>query len=75
MQNVRRLGQRNRLCNVLGRSITTINNTVDYMRSHLGECTITEAKIADFADSPGRWKATGARSAANPTPARLPIPP
>jgi hypothetical protein len=51
MQNVQRLGQRRRLCDVLGRSITTISNTVDYMRSHVGECTITEAKIADLADS------------------------
>ena len=50
MQNMRRFGAR-RLCEVLGRSITAIGNTVDYMRSHVGECTITDAKIADLADS------------------------
>ena len=50
MQNMRRFGTR-RLCQVLGRSITTINNTVDYMRSHVGECTITDDKIDDLAGS------------------------
>ena len=50
MQNMRRFGTR-RLCEVLGRSITTIGNTVDYMRSHVGECTITDAKVDDLASS------------------------
>jgi hypothetical protein len=50
MQNMRRFGAR-RLCEVLGRSIATISNTVDYMRSHVGECTITDAKIDDLAVS------------------------
>ncbi|MDB5579159.1 MAG: hypothetical protein JWR80_4335 [Bradyrhizobium sp.] len=50
MQNMRRFGTR-RLCEVLGRSITTISNTVDYMRSHIGECTITDAKIDDLFSS------------------------
>jgi CHASE1-domain containing sensor protein len=50
MQNMRRFGAR-RLCEVLGRSITTISNTVDYMRSHVGECTITDAKVDDLASS------------------------
>jgi hypothetical protein len=50
MQNMRQFGTR-RLCEVLGRSITAISTTVDYMRSHIGECTITDAKIADLADS------------------------
>jgi hypothetical protein len=50
MQNMRRFGAR-RLCEVLGRSITTITNTVDYMRSHVGECTITDAKVDDLASS------------------------
>ena len=50
MQNMRRFGTR-RLCEVLGRSILSISNTVDYMRSHVGECTITDAKIDDLASS------------------------
>jgi hypothetical protein len=50
MQNMRRFGTR-RLCEVLGRSITTISNTVGYMRSHVGECTITDAKVDDLASS------------------------
>jgi hypothetical protein len=50
MQNMRKFGAR-RLCEVLGRSITAISTTVDYRRSHVGECTITEAKIADLTDS------------------------
>ena len=50
MQNMRKFGGR-RLCDVLGRSVTTIGNTVDYMRSHVGECTITNAGIDDLASS------------------------
>ncbi len=45
MQNVRRFGQRNRLCDVLGQTTTTIGNTIGYMQSHVGECTITSASI------------------------------
>jgi hypothetical protein len=45
MQNVRRFGQRNRICDVLGRTTTTIGNTIGYMQSHVGECTITAASI------------------------------
>ena len=56
MQNMRRFGTR-RLCEVLGRSITTISNTVDYMRSHIGECTITDDKIADLASSQRKLEA------------------
>jgi hypothetical protein len=50
MQNMRKFGGR-RLCDVLGRSVTTIGNTVEYMRSHVGECTITDASIGDRATS------------------------
>ena len=41
MQNVRRSPNRRRLCDVLRRSVTTIGNTIEYMRVHVGECTIT----------------------------------
>ena len=47
MQNMTKFGTR-RLCEVLGRSIMTISNTVIYMRSHVGECTITDAKVDDL---------------------------
>ena len=50
MQNMRKFGTR-RLCEVLGRSITIISNTVEYMRSHVGECTITDAKVDDLFSS------------------------
>ena len=43
LQNVRRSPNRRRLCDVLGRSVTTVGSTIDYMRSHVGECTITAA--------------------------------
>jgi hypothetical protein len=49
MQNVRRSPNRRRLCDVLGRSVTTIGNTVDYMHSHIGECTITAASMDQMA--------------------------
>jgi hypothetical protein len=49
MQNVRRLGQRNRMCDVLARATTTIGSTVGYMQSHIGECTITSNSINDLA--------------------------
>jgi hypothetical protein len=45
MANVRKFGQRGRLCDVLGRAATSINGTLDYMQSHIGECTITTASI------------------------------
>lgn len=41
MQNVRKFGQRSRMCDVLGRATTAIGNAVGYMQSHIGECTIT----------------------------------
>jgi len=50
MQNMRKFGTR-RLCEVLGRSITSISNTVEYMRLHVGECTITDAKVDDLFSS------------------------
>jgi hypothetical protein len=56
MQNMQRFGSR-RLCEVLGRSITTISNTVDYMRSHVGECTITDAKVDDLFSSQRKLEA------------------
>jgi hypothetical protein len=56
MQNMQRFGTR-RLCEVLGRSITTISNTVEYMRSHVGECTITDAKVDDLASSQRKLEA------------------
>jgi len=45
MQNVRRFGQRNRICDVLGRSTATVSSTIGYMQAHIGECTITAASI------------------------------
>ena len=48
MQNMRRFGGR-RLCDVLGRATITIGNTVGYMQSHVGECTITAASINNLA--------------------------
>ena len=50
MQNVRRFGQRNRICDVLGRTTTLIGYTIGYMQSHVGECTITSASIERMAD-------------------------
>jgi hypothetical protein len=50
MQNVRRFGQRSKLCDVLGRSTTTIGNTVGYMQLHVGECTITPEYINQLAN-------------------------
>ncbi len=49
MQNVRRFRDRRRLCDVLGRTTTTIGSTVGYMQSHIGECTITVASIDQLA--------------------------
>ena len=49
MQNVRRFGQRNRICDVLGRTTTTIGSTIAYMQSHIGECNITAASIEQMA--------------------------
>ena len=56
MQNMRKFGTR-RLCEVLGRSITSISNTVEYMRSHVGECTITDAKVDDLFSSQRKLEA------------------
>jgi hypothetical protein len=49
MQNVRRSGQRRRLCDILARASTTIGSTVGYMQSHIGECTITSDSINNLA--------------------------
>ena len=49
LQNVRRFGQRSRMCDVLGRATSTIGNTVGYMQSHIGECTITAASTDQMA--------------------------
>ncbi len=49
LQNVRKFGQRGRLCDVLGRSTSAIGNTVGYMQSHVGECTITTESIEQLA--------------------------
>ena len=56
MQNMTKFGTR-RLCEVLGRSITTISNTVEYMRSHVGECTITDARVDDLFSSQRKLEA------------------
>jgi hypothetical protein len=45
LQNVRKFGQRNRMCDVLGRAANSINGTLGYMQSHIGECTITTDSI------------------------------
>jgi DnaJ-domain-containing protein 1 len=51
MQNMRRFGTR-RLCEVLARSITTDHQQYRRMyASHVGECTITDAKVDDLASS------------------------
>jgi hypothetical protein len=49
LQNVRKFGQRGRLCDVLGRTTTAISNTIGYMQSHIGECTITHASTEQMA--------------------------
>jgi len=49
MQNVRRFGQRGRMCDVLGRARTAIGNAIGYMQSHIGECTITAASTDQMA--------------------------
>jgi hypothetical protein len=49
LQNIRRSPNRRRLCDVLGRSVTTVGNTINYMRSHTGECTITAASTDQMA--------------------------
>jgi hypothetical protein len=49
MQNVRRYGQRGRLCDVLARASTTIGSMIGYMQSHIGECTITTDSINNMA--------------------------
>jgi hypothetical protein len=45
LQNVRRFGQRSRLCDVLKRSSATVGNAIDYMQTHNGQCTITTTSI------------------------------
>ncbi len=49
LQNIRRSPNRRRLCDVLGRSVTTVGDTVQYMRSHVGECTITTSTTEQMA--------------------------
>ena len=49
MANVRRYGQRGRLCDVLARASTTIGSMIGYMQSHIGECTITTDSINNMA--------------------------
>lgn len=50
MQNVRRFGQRSRICDVLGRTTGTIGSMLDYMQLHVGECTITSASIEQMSN-------------------------
>jgi len=45
LQNVRKFGQRNRLCDVLGRATSAVRDTIYYMQSHVGECNITAASF------------------------------
>lgn len=45
LQNVRRYGQRRRLCEVLGRGSAAIGGMIGYMHAHIGECTITADSI------------------------------
>ena len=49
LTNVRRYGQRGRLCDVLARAGTTIGSMIGYMQSHIGECTITTDSINNMA--------------------------
>jgi hypothetical protein len=49
MQNLKRSKNRRRVCDVVGRAVTTIGSTVGYMQSHIGECTITVATIDQMA--------------------------
>ena len=49
LTNVRRYGQRGRLCDVLARASTTIGSMIGYMQSHIGECTITTDSINNMA--------------------------
>jgi hypothetical protein len=49
MANVRRYGQRGRLCDLLARAGTTIGSMIGYMQSHIGECTITTESINNMA--------------------------
>ena len=57
LTNVRRYGQRSRLCDVLARAGTTIGSMIGYMQSHIGECTITDAKIDDLFSSQRKLEA------------------
>ncbi len=54
MQNVRRSPNRRRLCDVLQRSVTTIGTTIEYMRIHVGECTITTVTTDQMANLLGQ---------------------
>ena len=49
MQNLKRAPSHRRFCDVTGRAVLTIGNTVDYMRSHIGECTITADSTSQLA--------------------------
>lgn len=50
MQNLKRSRDRRRTCEVIRRAVSTIGDTVGYMRSHVGECTITSATTEQMAD-------------------------
>jgi hypothetical protein len=50
MQNLKRTRDRRRTCEVLRRAVSTIGDTVGYMRAHIGECTITAASTEQMAD-------------------------
>jgi hypothetical protein len=50
MQNLKRSRDRRRTCEVIRRAVSTIGDTVGYMRSHVGECTITSATAEQMAD-------------------------
>jgi hypothetical protein len=50
MQNLKRTRDRRRTCEVIRRAVSTIGDTVGYMRAHIGECTITSASTEAMAD-------------------------
>jgi hypothetical protein len=62
MQNLKRTRDRRRTCEVLRRAVATIGETVGYMRSHIGECTITAASTEQMADLVRQLENDGRRS-------------
>jgi hypothetical protein len=50
MQNLKRSRDRRRTCEVIRRAVSTIGDTVGYMRFHVGECTITSSTTEQMAD-------------------------